>query len=261
MSHPEAAAVLQSVNEQLDRLDGVQCLRSTHCISKMMLIDEKLSKEQWGFTTPSTPPSTSATATSSSSDMRRLNWPVTKPRSRRCAAPSPQPLTRCCASPAAAPRSSTSTRSTSPSASSFSTGCFVGLRFCPHNILYVRLLPLPLHCSSPRRALRCRRLRPPLPHASASVVHVPSLPPRFPRGMPSSPEYTKAFGRKPNTLAGNLDPAVPEIDAPSKRKTCARSKHSVPPIARQSRRGISARLAALTSSNSSLTMPATLDRH
>ena len=44
MSHPEAAAVLESVNEQLDRLDGVQCLRSTHCISKMMLIDEKLSR-------------------------------------------------------------------------------------------------------------------------------------------------------------------------------------------------------------------------
>lgn len=44
MSHPEAAVILQSVNEQLDRLDTAQCLRSTHCISKMMLIDEKLSR-------------------------------------------------------------------------------------------------------------------------------------------------------------------------------------------------------------------------
>lgn len=44
MKHPEAAAILQSVNEQLDRLDAAQCLRSTHCISKMMLIDEKLSR-------------------------------------------------------------------------------------------------------------------------------------------------------------------------------------------------------------------------
>ena len=44
MKHPEAAAVLESVNKQLDRLDTAQCLRSTHCISKMMLIDEKLSR-------------------------------------------------------------------------------------------------------------------------------------------------------------------------------------------------------------------------
>ena len=44
MKHPEAAAILQSVNEQLDRLDAAQCLRSTNCISKMMLIDEKLSR-------------------------------------------------------------------------------------------------------------------------------------------------------------------------------------------------------------------------
>ena len=44
MKHPEAAAILQSVNEQLDRLDNQKCLRSTHCITKMMLIDEKLSR-------------------------------------------------------------------------------------------------------------------------------------------------------------------------------------------------------------------------
>ena len=44
MSHPEAAAILESVNDTLDRLDGVQSLRSTHCITKMMLLDEKLSR-------------------------------------------------------------------------------------------------------------------------------------------------------------------------------------------------------------------------
>ncbi len=37
---------------------------------------------------------------------------------------------------------------------------------------------------------------------------------------------------------------------------CTKSKYSVPHFARQSRRGISTRLAALTSSNSSLTIPA-----
>ena len=44
MSHTEAAALLQSINETLDRLEGVQCLSSTHCITKMMLLDEKLSR-------------------------------------------------------------------------------------------------------------------------------------------------------------------------------------------------------------------------
>ena len=44
MDHKEAAALLQTINENLDRLDGVKCLRSTHCITKMMLIDEKLSR-------------------------------------------------------------------------------------------------------------------------------------------------------------------------------------------------------------------------
>ena len=27
-----------------DRLDGVKCLSSTHCVTKMLLIDEKLSR-------------------------------------------------------------------------------------------------------------------------------------------------------------------------------------------------------------------------
>ncbi|MCY4584732.1 MAG: hypothetical protein OXB98_01720 [Bryobacterales bacterium] len=44
MTHPQAAAQLHTINETLDRLDGEKCLRSTHCITKMMLIDEKLSR-------------------------------------------------------------------------------------------------------------------------------------------------------------------------------------------------------------------------
>ena len=44
MSHPEAAALLESVNQQLNALDSQKCLRTTHCITKMMLIDEKLSR-------------------------------------------------------------------------------------------------------------------------------------------------------------------------------------------------------------------------
>ena len=44
MSHPEASALLESVSRQLNALDNQKCLRSTHCITKMMLIDEKLSR-------------------------------------------------------------------------------------------------------------------------------------------------------------------------------------------------------------------------
>ena len=44
MNHQQAAALLQTINENLDRLNNVKCLRSTHCVTKMMLIDEKLSR-------------------------------------------------------------------------------------------------------------------------------------------------------------------------------------------------------------------------
>ena len=44
MDHKQAAALLQTINESFDRLDGVKCLGSTHCVTKMMLIDEKLSR-------------------------------------------------------------------------------------------------------------------------------------------------------------------------------------------------------------------------
>ncbi|MCY4588286.1 MAG: hypothetical protein OXB98_19825 [Bryobacterales bacterium] len=44
MTHEKAAALLQTVNDTLDQLDGVKSLRSTHCITKMMLVDEKLSQ-------------------------------------------------------------------------------------------------------------------------------------------------------------------------------------------------------------------------
>ena len=44
MQHPEAVAILQSTIESLDRLEDARCLRSSNCISKMLLVDEKLSK-------------------------------------------------------------------------------------------------------------------------------------------------------------------------------------------------------------------------
>ena len=44
MKHPEAVQILQSTIEALEKLEDAPCLRSTNCISKMLLIDEKLSK-------------------------------------------------------------------------------------------------------------------------------------------------------------------------------------------------------------------------
>lgn len=44
MKHPEAVAILQSIIETLDELEDTPCLSSTNCISKLLLIDEKLSK-------------------------------------------------------------------------------------------------------------------------------------------------------------------------------------------------------------------------
>ena len=44
MNHPEAVQILQSTIETLKKLDDQSCLRSTNCISKMLLLDQQLSK-------------------------------------------------------------------------------------------------------------------------------------------------------------------------------------------------------------------------
>ena len=44
MQHPEAVQVLQSTIEALEQLENAPCLRSTNCISKLLLIDQKLSE-------------------------------------------------------------------------------------------------------------------------------------------------------------------------------------------------------------------------
>ena len=43
MKHPETVQILQSTIETLDKLEEARCLASTNCISKLLLIDEKLS--------------------------------------------------------------------------------------------------------------------------------------------------------------------------------------------------------------------------
>ena len=44
MTHQQAVARLDTINDALDELEGNDSLRSTRPISKMMLIDEKLSR-------------------------------------------------------------------------------------------------------------------------------------------------------------------------------------------------------------------------
>ena len=44
MTHQQAVARLDTINDALDELEGNDSLRSTRSISKMMLIDEKLSR-------------------------------------------------------------------------------------------------------------------------------------------------------------------------------------------------------------------------
>ena len=44
MQHPEAVSTLQSTIETLESLEGERCLRSSNCISKLLLIDEKVSR-------------------------------------------------------------------------------------------------------------------------------------------------------------------------------------------------------------------------
>ena len=44
MKHPEAAEILQNAIVSLEKLDDQSCLRSTNCISKMLLLDQQLSK-------------------------------------------------------------------------------------------------------------------------------------------------------------------------------------------------------------------------
>ena len=44
MQHPEAAEILQNAIVSLEKLNDHSCLRSTNCISKMLLLDQQLSK-------------------------------------------------------------------------------------------------------------------------------------------------------------------------------------------------------------------------
>ena len=44
MTHQQAVARLDTINDALDELEGNDSLRGTRSISKMMLIDEKLSR-------------------------------------------------------------------------------------------------------------------------------------------------------------------------------------------------------------------------
>ena len=44
MKHPEAISILESIIESLEKLENARCLSNSNCISKLLLIDEKLSK-------------------------------------------------------------------------------------------------------------------------------------------------------------------------------------------------------------------------
>jgi hypothetical protein len=44
MTHQQAVARLDTINDTLDELEGNNSLRNTRSISKMLLIDEKLSR-------------------------------------------------------------------------------------------------------------------------------------------------------------------------------------------------------------------------